>query len=146
MSNKRFRRDEYLRGIRDRMLKRMGLPPGTPPEQVQDALGVRVGSGRGSLDRARFFGEIRRRMLSNMGLPPDTPPDRVTALLDKNRRAVLARQRDQLLERIAERLRPEMGLPAEVPAGHVSALAEIRDLMKRLNSVFVKWDRGRRRR
>ncbi|MEW5723816.1 MAG: hypothetical protein AB1896_11960, partial [Thermodesulfobacteriota bacterium] len=73
-------RVEYLRRIRNQMLKKLGLPPDTPPEKIQALFEKTDPEDEADLssDEARvaYLRKIRAGLLKNLGLPQNTPPEK----------------------------------------------------------------------
>jgi hypothetical protein len=82
-------RVKYLRRLRREMLKKLGLPPDTPPDRVQAMLesgqlgdAPDLSTDQGRVEHLR---NLRNRLLKNLDLPENTPPEKLSELL-KNKK------------------------------------------------------------
>lgn len=82
-------RKKYLRKIRNKMLKKIGLPKDTPPEAFQIVLEERRVAKRDAPsteeDRKEYLRRVRAQLLKNLGLPEDTPPDKASDILGRKK-------------------------------------------------------------
>ena len=73
----------FFRKTRQDLLKKLGLPPDTSPENFQHLLEER--ERRKRADAVEMFRMVRKKLLTTMGLPPGTAPSDVQILLEAKR-------------------------------------------------------------
>lgn len=75
-------RVEELRKVRRELLKKIGLPPDTPPHEVREWLKKNMPQAVKPKIRKQYFSAVRSRLLNNLRLPDNTPPGSFASWLE----------------------------------------------------------------